>query len=192
MSLTPSERQRHILELLDVRRSITISELVAELGVSAMTVHRDLNVLAGGGQLVKTRGGAAVPSRATGREAAPGACAMCNRAVPVRTAVILRSQERGRVAACCPHCGLALLEHDASPGLMLVTDFLYHQMVSANDASYLVGSEVTSCCTPGILAFVNRDDAERFRQGFGGKVMGLSEVRHALRIGMSVPLELWP
>jgi len=190
MSHTPAVRQRHIIELLDARQSLTIRELAAELGVSAMTIHRDLNVLAGSGQLVKTRGGAVLPSRATGRDAAPGSCAMCNRPVPERTAVILRSEQRGRMAACCPHCGLALLEHDASPGLMLVTDFLYHQMVSANDASYLVGSEVTSCCTPGILAFVNRGDAERFRKGFGGKVMGLAEVRHALRIGMSVPVEL--
>ncbi len=191
MPLTPAVRQRHIIELLDARQSLSIRELATELGVSAMTIHRDLNILAGGGHLVKTRGGAALPSRVNGREGAPGSCAMCNRSVPERTAVILRSQERGRLAACCPHCGLALLEHDA-PGLMLVTDFLYHQVVSANDASYLVGSGVTSCCTPGILAFGNRGDAERFRQGFGGQVMGLAEVRHALRIGMSVSVELWP
>jgi len=190
MPLTPAVRQRHIIELLDARQSLSIRELAEELGVSAMTIHRDLNILADGGRLVKTRGGAALPSRATGRDVAPGSCAMCNRPVPERTAVILRSDERGRMAACCPHCGLALLEHDASPGLMLVTDFLYHQMVSANEASYLVGSEVTSCCTPEILAFVNREDAERFRQGFGGKVMGLSEMRHALRDGMSVSVEL--
>ncbi len=190
MPLTPTVRQRHIIELLGARQSLSIRELAAELGVSAMTVHRDLNVLAGGGQLLKTRGGAALPPRATGSEGVSGSCAMCNRPVPERTAVILRSQERGRLAACCPHCGLALLEDDASPGLMLVTDFLYHQMVSANEASYLVGSEVTSCCTPGILAFVNREDAERFRQGFGGKLMGVAEMRHALRIGMSVSVEL--
>ena len=189
MSLTPTVRQRRILDLLGARQSLTIQELVAELGVSAMTVHRDLNRLADGGQLLKTRGGAALHSRANHNAGVPGPCSMCNRAVPERSAVILQSQEGGRMTACCPHCGLALLEHDASPELMLVTDFLYHQMVSANDASFLVGSDVTSCCTPGILAFVGCDDAERFQQGFGGQVMSLSQVRHYLRDRMSVPQE---
>ncbi len=185
MSHTPASRQRHILELLDANRSLTIRELSAELGVSAMTVHRDLNKLSDGGQLLKTRGGAARPSRAA-NSGAPGFCAMCNRLAPERSAVILQSQQRGRLTACCPHCGLALFEHDASAGLMLVTDFLNSQMVSANDASYLVGSDVACCCTPGILAFVGRDEAERFQRGFGGEVMNLSQVRHYLRNRMSV------
>lgn len=185
MALTPAARQRHILDLLGARQSLTIPELASELHVSAMTVHRDLNRLADGGQLLKTRGGAALPCAAT-HPAAAGHCAMCNRPVPERSAVILQSQQRGRLAACCPHCGLALLEHDTSAGLMLVTDFLYHQMVSANDASYLVGSAVSSCCTPGILAFVCREDAARFQLGFGGEIMDLMHLRHYLRPRVSL------
>ena len=69
---------------------------------------------------------------------------------------------------------------------MLVTDFLYGQMVSANDASYLLGSSVSSCCTPGILAFVGRDDAERFQRGFGGEVMSFARVRQYLLSTMSI------
>lgn len=188
MSLTPSARQRHILELLSARQSLTISELVAELGVSAMTIHRDLNRLADGGQLLKTRGGAAQPSRGN-NAVVSGPCAMCNRLVPERSAVVMQSQQRGRVTACCPHCGLALFEHDASASFMLVTDFLNGQMVSANDACYLLGSDVSSCCTPGILAFACRTDAERFKRGFGGEIMSLVQVRRFLRDGMSVPVE---
>lgn len=188
MSLTPAARQRHILDLLGTRHSLTIPELVVELGVSAMTVHRDLNRLTIDGQLVKTRGGAALPSRASSSGAA-GSCAMCNRPVPARSAVILQSQPRGHLTACCPHCGLALFEHDTSAALMLVTDFLNGQMVSANDASYLLGSDVSSCCTPGILAFAGRGDAERFKRGFGGEIMTLVQVRRFLRDGMSVPVE---
>ncbi len=186
MSLNPAARQRHILELLDAHRSLTIQELTAALGVSAMTVHRDLNRLVDSGQLAKTRGGAALPARANSHASAAGACAMCNRAVPERSAVILQGPERGRLTACCPHCGLALFEHDTSAGLMLVTDFLYGQMVSANDASYLLGSSVSSCCTPGILAFVGRDDAERFQRGFGGEVMSFARVRQYLLSTMSI------
>ena len=186
MSLSPSARQRRILDLLGTRRSLTIQELMAELGVSAMTVHRDLNKLADGGQLVKTHGGAAAPPRANNNPLAAGTCAMCNRLAPERSAVILQSQQHGRLTACCPHCGLALFEHDTSAGLMLVTDFLYGHMVSANDASYLLGSDVSSCCTPGILAFVGRDDAERFQRGFGGEVMSFAQVRQCLRTRLSI------
>ena len=42
MNDTPTARRRHILELLDTRRMLTVQELAEELGVSAMTVHRDL------------------------------------------------------------------------------------------------------------------------------------------------------
>ena len=186
MSLAPTARQRHILDLLGSRQSLTIQELVAELGVSAMTVHRDLSRLADGGQLLKTHGSTVLNPRANNNGAVPGLSAMCNRPVPERSAVVMQSQQRGHLAACCPHCGLALLDHDTSADLMLVTDFLDGQMVSANDASFVLGSDVSSCCTPGILAFVRRDDATRFQQGFGGEVMSLSQVRRYLRGTLSV------
>ncbi|MGE5602095.1 MAG: DeoR family transcriptional regulator [Nitrososphaerales archaeon] len=186
MSRTPTARQRQILELVDARKMLTIGELVTELGVSAMTVHRDLNKLAGSGQLVKTHGGVALPSQAHANGSAPATCAMCNRPVAERSAVIMQGQECGRLTACCPHCGLALLESNASADLMLVTDFLYCQMVGANEATYLVGSDVSSCCKPGILAFAARDAAERFQRGFAGEIMGLAQVRHYLRYRLSV------
>ena len=186
MSRTPAARQRQILELLDARHMLTIGELVTELGVSAMTVHRDLNKLASGRRLVKTHGGVALPTQEHGNVSAPTPCAMCNRVVSERSAVIMQGSQCGHLTACCPHCGLALLESNASADLMLVTDFLYCQMVSANDATYLVGSDVSSCCRPGILAFAGRDAAERFQRGFGGEIMVLAQVRHYLRYRMSV------
>jgi len=81
MFSTPAARQRHILALLDTRHILTIQELATELGVSAMTVHRDLNKLADSGRLVKTRGGVALPPATHGHASAPTLCAMCNRQV---------------------------------------------------------------------------------------------------------------
>jgi DeoR family transcriptional regulator, copper-sensing transcriptional repressor len=185
MSRTPVARQRHILELLGARHLLTIQELAAELGVSAMTIHRDLNKLASGGRLVKTHGGAALLSPASSIASAPSSCAMCNRLVAERSAVILLSERFGRLTACCPHCGLALLERQ-NFDLMLVTDFLYCQTVSAYDATYLVGSDVAPCCRPGVLAFVGADAAERFQRGFGGQIMSFQQVRRHLHCSMSV------
>ncbi len=108
MTDTPTARRRQILELLDTRRMLTIQELVAELGVSAMTVHRDLDRLAAAGYLAKTRGGATLRCPDAHDSGGGDLCAMCNRTVPARTAVIIQSARRGRLCACCPHCGLAL------------------------------------------------------------------------------------
>jgi hypothetical protein len=190
MSDTPTARRRQILELLDTRRMVTVQELVAELGVSAMTVHRDLDRLAGAGYLAKTRGGATLPSPAT-HDSSPGdLCAMCNRLVLARTSVIIQSPRRGRLSACCPHCGLALVDLGHSTDLMLVTDFLYCRMISASEAVYLVGSEVSSCCSPGVLAFACLQDAMRFQRGFGGEVMDSMQAQNQLRHRMSMPVRL--
>ena len=78
----PRARRRQILELLGTRRMLTVQELAEELGVSAMTVHRDIGRLAGAGYLAKTRGGATLPSPAAHDPSAGDLCAMCNRIVP--------------------------------------------------------------------------------------------------------------
>ena len=190
MNDTPTARRRQILELLDTRRMLTVQELVEELGVSAMTVHRDLDKLADAGYLAKTHGGATLPSPATRDASAGDLCAMCNRVVSPRTSVIIQSSRRGRLSACCPHCGLALVDLGHSTDLMLVTDFLYCRMISASDAVYLVGSEVSSCCSPGVLAFACLQDAVRFQRGFGGEVMDSMQAQNQLRHRMSMPVRL--
>ena len=184
---TPAARQRQIIDLLQSHRSLTVQELVAELGVSPMTIHRDLNRLADTNQVVKTRGGvAALPARTASNTMAPMLCAMCNRVVPGRTAFIVQSQQQGLLGACCPHCGLALLDRCAAEDQVLVTDFLYGQMVSASDAVYLLGSDVSTCCRPGILAFASHADAERFQRGFGGKIMTLAQAQDYLHNKLQV------
>jgi DNA-binding Lrp family transcriptional regulator len=184
----PHTRQRSILELVESRQMLTIQELADELGVSVMTVHRDLNKLANSGRLVKTHGGVALPAPGTtGQVAGVGVCcAMCRRPVPERSAVIMQSARLGRLTACCPHCGLTLLERGTSEDLVLVTDFLNCHVISANDAIFLVGSDVESCCRPVILAFAGQNAAERFQRGFGGEMMTLAQVRSHLRNGMCV------
>ena len=73
---------------------------------------------------------------------------------------------------------------------MLVTDFLYCRMISASEAVYLVGSEVSSCCSPGVLAFACLQDAVRFQRGFGGEVMDSMQAQNQLRHRMSMPVRL--
>jgi DeoR family transcriptional regulator, aga operon transcriptional repressor len=55
------ERRRHILDLLDLSKRVTVRELADAFSVSAVTVRSDLEVLAEMGALVRSHGGAVKP-----------------------------------------------------------------------------------------------------------------------------------
>src|SRR5690606_8654788 len=55
------QRQARILELVRRDGAVRVSDLVAALGVSDMTVRRDLDVLADQGLVEKVHGGATLP-----------------------------------------------------------------------------------------------------------------------------------
>ncbi|WP_394831267.1 DeoR/GlpR family DNA-binding transcription regulator [Pendulispora rubella] len=55
------ERHTRLLELLEQRGEVSIDDLAQVFGVSAMTIHRDLDLLEERGRLQKVRGGAIRP-----------------------------------------------------------------------------------------------------------------------------------
>jgi len=55
------ERHTRLLELLEQRGEVSIDDLAQVFGVSAMTIHRDLDLLEERGRLQKVRGGAIKP-----------------------------------------------------------------------------------------------------------------------------------
>ena len=57
-TMIPAERRRRILEILEARRAVRASQLGRELGVSGMTIRRDLEHLESEGLLSRTHGGA--------------------------------------------------------------------------------------------------------------------------------------
>ena len=56
--LLVEERRRRILELLDQQERVTVEELVARYGVSAVTIRGDLDSLAEMGAVIRSHGGA--------------------------------------------------------------------------------------------------------------------------------------
>jgi DeoR family fructose operon transcriptional repressor len=61
--MSQEARQKRICELLARRGECSIEELVRRLGVSGMTVRRDLTALAGQRKVLRTHGGAALAER---------------------------------------------------------------------------------------------------------------------------------
>jgi DeoR/GlpR family transcriptional regulator of sugar metabolism len=57
--MSQETRQKRICEWLARRGECSIEELAQRLGVSGMTIRRDLAALAGRGKVIRTHGGAA-------------------------------------------------------------------------------------------------------------------------------------
>ncbi len=154
-----------MLEVLRSRGTVTISDLARLLGVSEMTVHRDLRQLESQGLVQRVFGGATL-ARPQG---AAFKCGVCGAPVEKRLDFVVELTSGDRLVACCPHCGLMLLHRAGSSAETAVTfDFLSRQTVNAKDATYLVDCSVGPCCVPSVLVFNRREEAEAFRSAFGG------------------------
>lgn len=66
--LLATARHQHILELLRSHGQVRVTSLAQELGVSEMTVRRDLNLLASTGAVMKVHGGATLDASPTSNE----------------------------------------------------------------------------------------------------------------------------
>ena len=66
--MLPDRRRREILDRVRASGAVRVADLVAELGVSDMTVRRDLNRLAQDGELQKVHGGAKLPAGSSAAE----------------------------------------------------------------------------------------------------------------------------
>lgn len=167
------EREKRIIEFIKANGSASIQQLVEALGVSNMTIHRDLNKLAEKGLIVKKHGGAVLVSETA--EERSSVCDMCQKPVSLRTVFLVQLANGEEKRACCAHCGLMMQSREENLWQSLTADYLRGYMVSAGQAVYLIGSELNICCIPSVLAFGSRSDAEKFQKGFGGQILDMGE-----------------
>lgn len=166
-------REQKILEILEKQGSASIQQLVEELGVSNMTVHRDLNRMVEAGYIQKKHGGAVLAKNSPSMQ--EFSCSMCNKLSSGRTVFIVQFENGDTKRACCAHCGLMIQSVSKKVKQSLTADYLHGRIVNANQAVYLVGSELNICCVPNILTFGSKLDAEKFQKGFGGKLINMEE-----------------
>lgn len=180
-ALSAVERQNQIMDVLAEQGHASVEMLGKLLGVSKMTVHRDLDALANEKRVRKVHGGAALSEEPKGE----GDCTFCHSHIPTdsRTKVTLHLTDGTHRHACCPHCGLlAVPRLGGQVATVLVTDFLYGRIINARTAAYVYKPGLDICCAPTTLAFHQTGDAERFKRGFGGEVFTFEqaiEVLHA-------------
>lgn len=182
-SLLASQRRQRILDALRSRGMVKTGELARTFGVSEMTIHRDLDALAAQGLVQKIFGGAVT----TRLDESGAGCTICGAAPDKRLDVTLHLANGGSRLACCPHCGLMLLGRLGEQVQSAVTfDFVTRQTVNVRTATYVLESAATPCCSPSVLAFRMREDAERFRLGFGGRVADLEAAMAWLARSMGI------
>lgn len=174
--IPPAEREKQIVDLLTAKGSASIEELAQACSVSTMTIHRDLARLESMGRIQKRHGGATLAESKT----STSACAMCGKITSAKQAFIIHLTNGEQKHTCCAHCGLMLLTVIKGAWQSMTMDFLHGHMVSANQAVYLIGCDLTICCVPTILTFGSHTEAERFQTGFGGKLAGMDETIHYL------------
>ena len=177
MPYSSIDREKKILEFLQKQGSASIQELAEAFDVSNITVHRDLNKMEQAGHIQKKHGGVTLADRST--VSGEYACSMCNKPVSGRTVFIVQFENGEQKRACCAHCGLMIQSQTNDAWQSLTADYLHGHMVSANQAIYILGSELNICCVPSILSFGSKQDAEKFQKGFGGNLVNMDDaIRH--------------
>ena len=148
-----------------------------------MTVHRDPLQTGSSRRVGQDARGIAAASSGMARESMPAdLCVMCARTVPERTRLFESILRRVAILALAVLIAVwpCLRESPPSISLWPPTSFSVAWSVVSN-AIYVVDSAVTLCCEPGVLAFATLQDAERFRCGFGGENLSLTQTQAYLR-----------
>lgn len=177
MDNMPLERRERILKWLKEDQLLRVDELAERLGVSDMTVYRDLKMLSEMGLVEKVHGGVRLPDP---HKLTTEICTLCQMPARARLHFVITTQDNQTVRACCPHCGLLLLINEQDVATALLRDFIYGRIINVRQAHYVVESRISVCCQPSVLAFASESDASDFQHGFGGQVMDFIQVRRYL------------
>lgn len=128
----------------------------------------------------------------------PEKCALCGRDVHKSTETLVSFEEGKKEKACCVKCALKYESQNSKKALSLeVTDFDTGEIIQAENAFYVSGSDFTPCCNkkvifderktplvlcydrclPSIIAFKTKDGALKFAEKHGGKVLSFKELK---------------
>lgn len=105
-------------------------------------------------------------------------CSICTTTMAghEKTHFIIMTKDKQRMVACCGHCGLfALYRLGDRAKRATTTDFVSGKLIAADQAFYVVGNNLVTCCIPSTISFAKRQEAENFQAKHGGTIYSLTE-----------------
>ena len=127
----------------------------------------------------------------------PEKCALCGRDVHKITETLVTLEEGKNEKACCVKCALKYQAQSSKKDLSIkVTDFNTGEVVESEKAFYVVGSDITPCCSqkviydqtktplvlcydrclPSVIAFKAKEGAIKFMKEHGGRILTFNEL----------------
>lgn len=129
-------------------------------------------------------------------------CPLCSRDIHTHMQVSIRHNHLP-LKTCCMACALTFKAQEKDVQIEAATDYLNNTSIDPNKATYVVDSDVSPClqavdvnkvirephstmyacydrCSPGILAFSKKEDAEAFRKDHGGTLATFAELEKTL------------
>ena len=175
-----SPRQREILKFVTQKGDATIEEIQQAVRISQATAYREAQTLNQAGLVSKIPGGISLielPSKD---------CVQCGQESNARVSFRIEDKDGLTATACCAHCGLMALAKRRNVSSAMTTDFIHGTLLNARQAWYVLGSQVSLCCSPSVLSFLQRETAERFSRGFGGDVIDFASAQTKIKEMMAL------
>ncbi|MGB9767180.1 MAG: nitrous oxide reductase accessory protein NosL, partial [Sulfurihydrogenibium sp.] len=152
-------------------------------------IYRDVRELEKEGEIKRKHGSIILNTIENKEQVALKSCPVCSKPITRSHPYKIIIENTKVVEACCEHCGLMLHQRYADKNVFALTfDFITEKTVNAFDAWYVVGSCAVPCCSPSVIPFICKEDAEKFAKGFGGKVLNFidayNEVINRMKINI--------
>ncbi|MCS7204374.1 MAG: DeoR family transcriptional regulator [Leptospiraceae bacterium] len=186
MNKEKENRKASILEILKEKKVTTAKDLSKMLNVSEMTIYRDIRELSNEGFIDKKHGSIKIQEKENKQKIEDQnqnkQCPICFKNINPQTSYKILLDTSEIVEACCEHCGLILHQKYEQKNVAAICyDFIKRQPINSYEANFVVDSLAVPCCSPSVIAFNNKEDAERFTKGFGGKVLNFVDAYNELK-----------
>ncbi|ACO04680.1 MAG TPA: HTH domain-containing protein [Persephonella sp.] len=183
-------RKEKILEILREKKEVTVKELSNIFKVSEMTIYRDIKELEKEGEIKRKHGSVLLNTKENRETLTVDTCPICEKPITRSHPYKIIVENTKVIEACCEHCGLLLHQKYADKEVSAITyDFITENPISALNAFFVVGSSAVPCCSPSVIPFASREDAEKFQKGFGGKVMTFVEAYNEITNKMNINIK---
>lgn len=190
MEQSNSNRKHQIIKILRERGEVTVKELSHIFNVSEMTIYRDVRELEKEGEIKRRHGSILLNTIENKEPLTLKSCPICSKPITRSHPYKIIIENSKVIEACCEHCGLMLHQKYETQNVSALTyDFISEKPVNALDAYYVVGSSAVPCCSPSVIPFINRDDADKFAKGFGGEVLSFVEAYNEVINRMSINIK---